>query len=140
MKMYLVAIVIAFIGLLISSEIKAAELCGLRSDRVFTVKSWKVEPAADDELDYTIVVKSNDDKAIKSVGGTIEFFVGKKSIASTKIILYQPVAAHAEAELDLGGPDDDKSDKLLKPGKLKITALACVDSVEYSDGSSVIIN
>jgi hypothetical protein len=140
MKMYLIAIAIAFIGLWISSEVRAGELCAGRSDHVLTVKSWHVEPAADDELDYTITVRSNADKAIKSVGGTIEFFVGTKSIASARIILYAPVPAHAEAELDLGGPDDDKSDKLLKPGKLKITALACVYSVDYSDGTSVIIN
>jgi hypothetical protein len=140
MKMYLIAIVVAFIGLLISSEARADHLCGLRSSSIFTVQNWQVEPAADDELDYTTALKSNDAKAIKTVGGTIEFFVGRKSIASTRIILDQPVTAHAQTTLYLGGPDDDSSDRLLKPGRLKITALACIDHVDYADGSGVIIN
>jgi hypothetical protein len=140
MKMYLIAIIVAVIGLWLSGEVRADGLCGERSSTVFSVEDWAAKPAADNEIDYTIKVKSNEDKAIKAIGGTIEFFTGKKSIAGTRIILHQPVAAHGEAALDLGGPDDKNDDRLLRIAKTKIRALACVDHIDYADGSGVIIN
>jgi hypothetical protein len=40
--MYIIAIVVAFIGLWLSSEVRADGLCGIRSSGVFSVESFDV--------------------------------------------------------------------------------------------------
>jgi hypothetical protein len=141
MKMYLVAIVIAFIGLWVSSEVRADGLCGIRSSGVFSVESFEVQDAADDELDYVVTLRSLDDKAIKSVGGRVEFFLGgNKSIAQFEIRLEQPVDADGTRFLSFGAPRTAATAKLVGAHKGQVQVLACVDSIDYMDGSGTIIN
>jgi hypothetical protein len=140
MRLYLIAIILAFVGLWISSEVHADGLCGLRTSHVFSVESWEAENAADDEIDYVISLKSRDDKAIKSVGGTVEFFLGGHSAASLQIAFDQPLKAQAVTTLYLGAPSTKSSARLVGAGKGKVTALACIDHIDYVDGSGTIIN
>jgi hypothetical protein len=140
MKLYLIAILVALVGLWASGQVQAAEPCGLRSDRVFSVERWTAETGLGDEIYYTVTMKSTDDKTINSVGGTIEFFLDGASIASPRITLDRPVAAHAETTIHLAYAVTGDSSKLTGTGKTSVTALACVDSIDYVDGSGVIIN
>ena len=139
-RLHLIAILIALAGLWISSAAQADGLCGLRTSNVFSVEDWKAETGLSDEIYYTVTLKSNDDKPIKSVGGTIEFLLDGASIASPRIALDKPVAAHAETTIHLVSPVTRSTQKLVGADESKVTALACVDSIDYVDGSGTIIN
>jgi hypothetical protein len=139
MKMYLIAIVIAFIGLWISSEVRADGLCGERSSGVFTVEDWTVQ-GTKGAIDFAATLRSKDEKAIKGVGGTVEFFIGEKSIANFRIYLKHAVEPRGAISVQSSERRTPKAEKILDADKKDVKVLACVDSVEYSDGSGVIIN
>jgi hypothetical protein len=117
MRLYLIAILVTFAGLWICSVVQADELCGLRTSHLFSVESWKAETGLGDEIYYTVTLKS-----------------------SPRIALDQPVVAHAETTIHLVSPVSRGTQKLVSARKNKVTALACIDSIDYVDGSGTIIN
>jgi hypothetical protein len=140
MKLYLIAIVVAFIGLWISSEVQADDLCGLRVGTVFDVKSWTAQ-GTKGAVDFAAVLQSRDDKAIKGVGGQVEFFLGgDKHLAAFQIYLKQPVAAHGMITVQSSERRTAEAEKLLAAARGDVHVLACIDSIQYVDGSGVIIN
>jgi len=139
MKMYLIAIVIALVGLWISSEVQAGDLCGLRTSGVFDVENWQAQ-GIKGAIDLAVTLRSKDKKAIKGVGGRAEFFAGGKSIAAFQIYLKQPVEARGAITLRSSERRTKQAETLLDTDKANVHVLACVDSIEYVDGSGVIIN
>lgn len=140
MKLYLIAIVIAFLGLWVSSAVQASDACGVRSATVLGVKDWHAE-AKDDQIRFTITLQSTHQKAIKSVGGTVEFF-GNDTHPATRIQirLTKVLEAKGEAVIVYTEPATEANEQLLAGAKNDVLVLACVDSVEFADGSGVIIN
>jgi hypothetical protein len=139
--MYIIAIVVAFIGFWLSSEVRADGLCGIRSSGVFSIESFDVQEAADDEFDYVVTLRSMDNKAINSVGGRVEFFLGgNKSVVQFDIRLGKPVDAHGSRFLSFGAPRTAATAKLVGIDKGEAQVLACIDSIDYVDGSGTIIN
>lgn len=137
MKLYLIAIVVALIGLWVSSEVQADELCGLRSDGVFSVENWKMEVLEDNQARYTVELLSKDDKAIRSVGGTVEFYAkSNHPLVRFPLRLEKPVPARGRIVLTF------RQARSLVPRNLKsgLMVEACVDSIDYVDGSGTIIN
>jgi len=139
MKIYLIAIVIALVGLWISSEVQANELCGLRTSGVFDVESWKAQ-ATKGAIDFTVSLRSKDEKAIKDVGGSVEFLVDDKPLMRFQIYVKQPVEPLGTISVRSSERWTAEAERLLGAAKANVRVLACVDSIEYVDGSGVIIN
>lgn len=140
MKMYLIAVVVALLGLWVSTAAQAKDYCGLRSATVLGVKDWRAE-AKGDKIQFTVTLKSSHDKAIKAVGGTVEF-VGKgmQPVTRIQIRLAEVVEAGGEAVIEYAEPATEANKRLLARTKNDVHVLACIDSVEFADGSGVIIN
>ena len=140
MRIYFIGILVAFLGLLAANQVQANDLCGLRSDAVFTVERWKALPGDDGKIVYTVGLVSMDDKAITEVGGRVEFFSGSVRIASVRLVLDRPVQPKARFELRLKQVEGDSEGGMIGDNEPSITALACVSDIGYADGSGVIIN
>jgi hypothetical protein len=139
MKLYLIAIVIAFIGLWLSSEVQAGGLCGLRSSGVLSVEDWKVQ-GTKGAVDFTVTLRSEDKKAIKGVGGTVEFLVEDKPLMRFQIHMKAPLEALGTTIVQSTERRTADAERLLAADREKVKALACVDSTHYVDGSGSIIN
>ena len=139
MRMYLIAIIVALIGLWVSSEVRADGRCGLRSERVFTVETWKATQTKDG-IEYRVTLRSRDAKAIRSVGGSVEFFIGETSMSRFAIALKRDVAAGGAEELEASQSLDKGNVRLMRASADDVAVFACVDSIGYVDGSGVIIN
>ncbi|MBL0374726.1 hypothetical protein JJB09_22180 [Rhizobium sp. KVB221] len=140
MRMYMIAIVVAAIGLWASGQAQAKDFCGQRSATVFSVKKWDAS-SRDGNIHYTVTLASGEQKAVTRVGGTIEF-IGKamKPITHSRIELSEPIEAKGEVDIVFSEPETEVNKRLLANAKNDIHVLACVDSVEYADGSGTIIN
>jgi opacity protein-like surface antigen len=140
MKMYLIAVVIAALGLWVSTAAQARDYCGLRSSTVLSVTDWSVEGKGD-QIQFTITLKSGHDKAIRAVGGTVEF-VGKgmHPLTRIQIRLDEVVEAKGETVIVYADAATEANKRLRAMTKNDVHVLACVDSVEFADGSGVIIN
>lgn len=140
MKMYLIAIAVAALGLWVSTQAQAKDFCGQRSATVLGVERWDAT-LVDQSMNYRVTLRSTHEKAIKSVGGTIEF-VGKgmQRVAHGRIVLADIVAAGGEVVVEFAEPATEANKRLLARAKNDMHVLACVDSLEFADGSGVIIN
>jgi len=140
MKLYLIAIVIAFIGLWVSSAVQASDACGVRSATVLGVKDWHAE-AKGDQIRFTVTLQSYNGKAIKDVGGTVEFAEkGMPPATRIQIRLAKVLEAKGETVIAYAEPATEANEQLLAGAKNDVLVLACVDSIEFADGSGVIIN
>lgn len=137
--MYLIAIVVALLGLWVSSEVRANELCGLRSSGVFSVERWTIRQT-EGGIDYRITLRSRDAKAIRNVGGSVEFFLGGRSAARMQIVLKQDVAPGDTVNLQVSKAQGDDTVKLTQAPAGEVKVRACIAGIEYQDGSGLIIN
>jgi hypothetical protein len=140
MRIYFIGILVAFLGLLAAGQVQAEELCGQRSDGIFTVEHWKAMPDDDGRIVYTVGLVSRDEKAINEVGGRVEFFSGSVRVASVRLVLDKPVQPKSRFELRLKQVEGDSDGGMIGDNDASITALACVGDIGYADGSGVIIN
>lgn len=139
MRLYLIALVIAFIGLWLSSEVQAGGLCGLRSGGVLWVEEWKAQ-GTKGAVDFTVTLRSKDNKAIKSVGGMVEFLVDDKPLMRFQIYMKAPMDALGATVVRSTERRTADAERILATDHDKAKVLACVDSIQYVDGSGVIIN
>ena len=140
MKMYLIAVVVALLGLWVSTAAQAKDYCGLRSATVLGVKDWRGEVRGD-KIQFTVMLKSGHDKAIRAVGGTVEFVGrGMQSVMRIQIRLAELIEAKGEAVIASAEPATEANKRLLAMARNNVHVIACVDSVEFADGSGVIIN
>lgn len=140
MKMYLIAIVVAVLGLWASNAAHAKDFCGMRSATVFGVKSWEAKLQGGN-VDYRVTLTSTQDKAIKGVDGTVEFIgKGMQPVARIGIKFGADVAAKGEAVLVFSEPATETNKRLVARTKNDLHVLACIGSVEFADGSGMIVN
>jgi hypothetical protein len=139
MRLYLIALVIAFIGLWLSNEVQADGLCGLRSGSVLSVENWKAQ-GTKGAVDFTVTLRSKDNKAIRGVGGTVEFLVGDKPLMRLQIYMKAPLEPLGTTMVQSTERRTADAERLLDTAHDKVKALACIDSIHYVDGSGVIIN
>ena len=139
MRLYLIALVIAFIGLWLSSEVQAGGFCRLRSGGVLWVENWKAQ-GTKGAVDFTVTLRSKDDKAIKGVGGTVEFLVDDKPLMRFQIYMKEPIEALGTTIVQSTERRTADAERFLATDRDKVKALVCVDSIHYVDGSGVIIN
>jgi len=141
MRIYIIGVLVAFLGLLVVGQVRASERCGLRSDRVFEIESWKSEWKEEAKAAiYTLVLVSRDDKEIRGVGGSLELFAKDIRIASVPLTLARSVKPGARFELKLTQTQDIGEGGVIGDNDAGITALACISDISYADGSGVIIN
>jgi hypothetical protein len=124
----------------VSTAAQAKDCCGVRSATVLGVKDWRVE-ARGDQIQFTVTLKSSHDKAIKGVGGTVEFVdQGMQPVTRIQIRLADVVEAKGETVIEYVEAATEANQRLRAMTKNDVHVLACVDSVEFADGSGVIIN
>jgi hypothetical protein len=140
MKTYLIAIAVTGLGLWASSQAEAKDFCGQRSATMLGVKQWEAS-LANGTMTYRVTLRSTQEKAIKQAGGTIEVLgKGLQRVASAPIVFPTTVAAMGEAVVEFTAPATEANKRLLDRAKNEVHVLACVDSVEFADGSGMIIN
>ena len=138
MRIYIIGILVAFLGLLVVGQVRADERCGLKSDAVLTVQRWNVEQVAKPgKYELQVYLDSLDPKDIAHVSGTIEFFAGKDHILSVPLTFKYPIPVHTHFVINF---HKKKLPNPILAGAPDVVALACVSSVSYADGSGVIIN
>lgn len=137
MRMYIIGFMVGVVGLVAAGQVRADERCGLRSDAVLKVQRWHVEKTKPGKYEVDVYLDSMDPKEIKTVSGSIEFFVGRDHI------LTLPLRFPYRLQLKSHFLQSFERKTLPVPilaGAPDVEAFACVADITYADGSGVIIN
>lgn len=137
MRMYIIGVMVGVMGLVAANQVRADEHCGLKSGTVLKVQRWNVEQIKPGKYDVDVFLDSMDPKVIKNVTGSIEFFAGKDHI------LTLPLRFPYRLQLKSHFLQSFERRKLPVPilaNAPDVEAFACVSSIDYADGSGVIIN
>lgn len=137
MRIYIIGLMVGALGLVAAGQVRADEHCGLKSPSVVEVLHWDVEQDAKGKYALAVFVESKDPKPIRTVSGSIEFFAGKDRVFTMPLRFAHRLQLKAEfmqsvTTKTLPVPIVHKAPD--------VEAFACVDAIEYEDGSGVIIN
>jgi hypothetical protein len=137
MRMYIIGVMVGVIGLVAANQVRADEHCGLKSAAVLNVQRWTIEQTKPGKYELDVYLDSMDPKVIKNVTGSIEFFAGKDHILTV------PLRFPYQLQFNSHFLQSFERHKLPVPMLAKapdVEAFACVASINYADGSGVIIN
>ena len=125
------ALVVATMGIA-----EARDCSGQGSTRVLTIEQWMLLGGGQVEVSYTL----HDEKAATRIGGHVYF-----QIVPDEVLAHAPIglendagiAAQGSTTLDLG---KDATRRLMASVSGTVGVFACTNTIEYLDGSGVIID